>query len=330
MLEVLGLHVASEAVYRVMLEEPRYGVAEIAARLSWTTEQVHEALDELGRLSLLRASRDEPGAQRAISPEVGLPALLARQETELAMHQEKIAASRRAVAAIVADYAELRPAQSRAEVEQLASRDSVRHRLEELVHSCRTEILSFVPGGAQCEETSMAARSFGVTWAERGIQARGVYLDSVRNHPPTLHHLRRLHEQRVQIRTTAALPLQMTIFDREIALVPIDSEQHQRGAALHHGRGTVAALCALFEQTWRAAHPLGAERDRDESGLTSQEREVLHLLAEGHTDDSVARRLGISVRTGRRITADLLKRLGARSRFQAGALAAARGWIDAA
>jgi len=328
MLKLLGLHTAAEAVYRVMLDEPGYGVAEIAGRLSWTTDQVRAALDELGRLSLLRPSREEPGAQRAISPEVGLSALLARQEAELAERQERIAASRRAVAAIVADYAERRSAQNRTEVEQLAGLDSVRARLEELVHACRVEILSFVPSGVQGEENPEPARPLGVAVAGRGVQTRDIYLDSVRNHPPTMRHLRRLCEQRVQVRTTASLPLRMMIFDRRSALIPIDPEQSQRGAALHHGLGMVTALCALFEQTWRTAHPLGTDRERDESGLTGQEREVLRLLAQGHTDEGVARRLGISVRTVRRITADLLKRLGAHSRFQAGALAVARGWID--
>jgi len=41
----------------------------------------------------------------------------------------------------------------------------------------------------------------------------------------------------------------------------------------------------------------------------------------------IARKLGVSVRTSRRITAELTQRLGARSRFQAGARAVERGWI---
>ncbi|MEH1017726.1 helix-turn-helix transcriptional regulator [Micromonospora sp. CPCC 206060] len=52
--------------------------------------------------------------------------------------------------------------------------------------------------------------------------------------------------------------------------------------------------------------------------MTEREREVLRLLAQGYTDESVARSLGVSLRTARRIAADLMVRLGARSRFQAG------------
>ncbi|MET8624763.1 helix-turn-helix transcriptional regulator, partial [Kitasatospora sp. NPDC004669] len=54
---------------------------------------------------------------------------------------------------------------------------------------------------------------------------------------------------------------------------------------------------------------------------------TLGLLADGHTDDAIAKRLGVSPRTARRIATDLMERLSARSRFQAGALAAKAGWL---
>jgi DNA-binding NarL/FixJ family response regulator len=62
--------------------------------------------------------------------------------------------------------------------------------------------------------------------------------------------------------------------------------------------------------------------------LTPQERKLLSLLAAGSTDESAGRRLGLSARTVRRMVANLLTRLGAGSRFQAGAEAARRGWLD--
>jgi DNA-binding CsgD family transcriptional regulator len=55
--------------------------------------------------------------------------------------------------------------------------------------------------------------------------------------------------------------------------------------------------------------------------MSDREWEVLQLLAQGHTDETVARTLGVSLRTARRVAADLMVRLGARSRFQAGLMA---------
>nr|WP_241832347.1 LuxR C-terminal-related transcriptional regulator [Pseudofrankia sp. EUN1h] len=54
---------------------------------------------------------------------------------------------------------------------------------------------------------------------------------------------------------------------------------------------------------------------------------LLQLLADGAKDESAARSLGVSVRTVRRMVADLMRRLEARSRFQAGILAKRRGWL---
>ncbi|WP_155354621.1 LuxR C-terminal-related transcriptional regulator [Acrocarpospora macrocephala] len=51
------------------------------------------------------------------------------------------------------------------------------------------------------------------------------------------------------------------------------------------------------------------------------------MLLEGQTDEGAARRLGLSLRTVRRSMSSLMTRLGARSRFQAGARAVQRGWL---
>jgi len=54
---------------------------------------------------------------------------------------------------------------------------------------------------------------------------------------------------------------------------------------------------------------------------------VLKMLASGFTDEAVARRLDVSLRTVRRMMSRLMKMLGTRSRFETGARAAERGWI---
>jgi DNA-binding CsgD family transcriptional regulator len=54
---------------------------------------------------------------------------------------------------------------------------------------------------------------------------------------------------------------------------------------------------------------------------------LLELLADGLKDEAVARALGVSVRTVRRMVAELMNRLDARSRFQAAILAKQRGWL---
>ncbi|MFI6040941.1 response regulator transcription factor [Nocardia sp. NPDC051321] len=60
---------------------------------------------------------------------------------------------------------------------------------------------------------------------------------------------------------------------------------------------------------------------------SARELELIQLLCEGHTDEAAARRMNLSVRTVRRLTQQLMGHLGARSRFEAGVLAARMGLI---
>jgi len=329
MLEALGVSLDAEKVYRAMLAEPRIGVAQLAEGLGWTDAQVRGGLDELARLSLLRPSWEAPGALRLVNPEVGLSSLLAEQEAELVERQRQIAASRAAVAAVVADYADLNPSRQHSDIEQLVGIDAVRSWLEARAHAGLSEVMGFNTGGAQSEQSMAASKPLDQEALERGTVMRTIYLDSARNDPPTLTYLRWLAETGGQVRTLPTLPLRMVIFDRKQALIPVNPEHSKTGAVVQRGPGMVAALCALFEQMWQSAKPVGQEKHRDDQGLTGQEQAIITLLAEGWTDDVIARKLGVSVRTSRRITAELTQRLGARSRFQAGARAVEHGWVKA-
>lgn len=87
----------------------------------------------------------------------------------------------------------------------------------------------------------------------------------------------------------------------------------------------VATLAAMFEQLWQEA---GADPgDRGDGRGGGREQAVLRLLRTGASDAAAARLLGVSVRTYHRDVAGLMVRLGATTRFPAGALAAERGWL---
>jgi len=121
--------------------------------------------------------------------------------------------------------------------------------------------------------------------------------------------------------------MQLVIVDRNVAILPISPADPAVGALEVHNPGLLVALSALFEQVWNLGTPLNAEVVRNAQGLSPHEQEILNLLAMGHTDDSVARRLGLSVRTVRRTIAEVTDRLDATSRFQAGVRAAHNGWV---
>ncbi|MEV5567996.1 helix-turn-helix transcriptional regulator, partial [Streptomyces sp. NPDC052196] len=126
--------------------------------------------------------------------------------------------------------------------------------------------------------------------------------------------------------TVAYLPFRMQIADRRAALIPLRHEDSTQGALLVEEPAVVSALCALFDMVWSTATPLGTDALTEET-LSAQERELLRLLAQGLTDEGVARKLGVSIRTERRMVTNVSEVLGAQSRFQLGQRAAEMGLV---
>ncbi len=56
------------------------------------------------------------------------------------------------------------------------------------------------------------------------------------------------------------------------------------------------------------------------SDLSDRERQVIHLIAEGHTDAEIAAQLCISVFTAQNHVKSILRKLDARNRTQASAI----------
>ncbi|MCJ0871740.1 LuxR C-terminal-related transcriptional regulator [Streptomyces sp. AP-93] len=315
----------------MLLRHPEFTPAELAQFLKWPLEKVREALDECERLSLIRCSPEDNTRILLVGPEVGLQALLVRRESEFQRRQQEIAESRVEVSRLIDEYAAAQEERRRTDVERLVGIDEIRCRIEELANECEHTMMSFHPGGGLTSSHRSASRPVNELMLERGVEMRTVYLDSIYNDPASVDHARGLAERGAHVRTTAMLPPRMLIYDRARAVIPIDPEVSAAGALVFRGPGIMATLCNLFEQVWEKAAPISGgrphRRETEHGELSGQEQTVLQLLGEGYTDEVVARKLGVSVRTCRRITADLMARLGARSRFQAGLRAVELGWL---
>ncbi|AUY48329.1 LuxR family transcriptional regulator [Streptomyces sp. CB01881] len=323
MFEVLGLASGAAVVYQAMLDHPGYSVDDIATHCGLTPVQVHDHLDELSRLALVRISAEWPGQLRAVSPEIGLADILARQEAELADRQAKLAASRAAVTRMVAARAEQRSTHG----ERLLGMDAIHSRLERMGRSATTEVLSSQPGNQRPEDLT-ASRPADTEALGRGITMRTLYQDATRSQPHVATYAHWLLNQGSEVRTAPTIPQRLIIVDRTQALVPIDPADNRKGALYVTEPGILATLLDFFEQAWNAAVPLGATRPKDpQTGLTPTERELLRLLGSGLTDDAAGQRLGISSRTVGRHMSSIMERLDASSRFEAGIKAAHKGWL---
>lgn len=329
MLEQLGLDEIDEQVYWSLLTDPDLGIAGLAAKLALTEDQVCVALDRLGELTLLRSSRHTPGRLRPVSPEYGLQILLARQEAELEERQREIAASRVSVQQMVEEYSTLRRQSTRVEIEQIAGLDAIQVRIEEMIQGAQTDCRSVVPGGPVSPEVLAAARPLDEALFRRGIHQRVLYQEAVRASTHTVEYGRWMTENGAEVRTFPVLPPRMLIVDSTTALVPSAPEAPALGAVCVSAPGLVSVLIALFEQTWQLATPLAEPGVPTSSGgLSATERALLRMLASGMTDEAAAKRLGVSLRTVRRRMDELMARLDAHSRFEAGLKAGKRGWLE--
>ncbi|MGW7534246.1 LuxR C-terminal-related transcriptional regulator [Amycolatopsis sp. NPDC054798] len=325
MLRQLGLDAVSERIYRSMVENRDWGMNELSGNLELPRADVAVAIGKLERLDLVRRSKETPGSLRIVDPEIGLHSLLRSQQELLLKKQEEFLATQAAVAGLLAD---LPPTGHRAEVEQLTGLDEVHHRLAIVARESEEECLSLIPGRMGTPAAIVAGAELCQEALARGTKVRSIYIDSARNDQPTAAHAAELTEIGAELRTAPVVPVRMVVGDRRAALVSSNPELSWSSAVYLSGAAVVSALIAFFEQLWSGAVPFCARLPVDSRGLSGQEREMLKLLARGTTDDAVAKRLGVSLRTVRRMMADLMDRLGARSRFEAGLRVAELGWLD--
>jgi DNA-binding CsgD family transcriptional regulator len=163
----------------------------------------------------------------------------------------------------------------------------------------------------------------------RGVRYRVVVPDTARTAPVLATRLGTLALAGADTRTVPEVPTDALIIDGSVVVLPVDRTASGRalGAAVFRLSSVVTTTMELFERVWLAAAPMRPTDQPDAAELNAREKELLSLLSSGSTDESAAARLDVSVRTVRRMVADIMNRLGARSRFQAGVKAADRGWL---
>ncbi|GAA3820527.1 helix-turn-helix domain-containing protein [Streptomyces coacervatus] len=329
MLEAVGFDRATHDVYRAMLLHPSWTFEDITRHTSLTSDQVRAALDRLTELSLLHEATDHRFVP--VSPEVGLSPRLQRLEAELDEQRARLSRDRAALAALTSEYAARAALIGDGGVERLTGDEAVRARVTELVNNARTEVCALAPAAAAASDEWLDERqSVALSLLRRGVRTRTVHLDSVRNNATAVDRAAWLASLGGEARTMPTLPMHLTLCDRSAAVMPVDPDDQAHGVLLIRHPSLVRALEELFLMVWERASPLGGASVTvtPPDGLPAErDLTLLRLLEAGLTDEGISRKMGVSLRTVRRNMSDLFKRLGAQSRFQAGAEAVRRGWL---
>jgi DNA-binding CsgD family transcriptional regulator len=268
------------------------------------------AVDQLCADGLLAASAEESGAVRAVNPALALPALAASRVWGLSAGDVRPQAL--SIAQLIAHHQPPDP-------DQLHGLDEMNSFAEHLVANARREV--FILSGQHRAGSFEFAVPIAEAVLRRGAQFRLVWRSELIRTPSVAAYATWLRTRGAAPRIVPTLPTTMLVVDRSVAMV-VDGDQ----AVVNRSPSAVAPLCALADQVWGKGSP-GIRRHQQPVEQTPRHHKVLRLLADGLTDDAIARQVGVSVRTVRNDMAAAMLSLDARSRFQAGVRAAQLGLL---
>jgi len=319
----LGIDDEAESVYRLILAVGPVSVLDLAERVSHPRARLERILETLRDAGLL-ARRMGGDEYAPVDPRYALRTAMNRLSEDIQrLHNE--------VPALAAQFDRGQvTATETVGTRVLSDPDAIASWYSRLQHEVRHDFLAFDrPPYVTASMDPLEPVSI-----DRGVRWRAVYAAESFEIDGTWEEVQELLRRGEQSRVVAHLPLKLAIADGEVALISLTHDSDRVDALVTHSRPLIEALTELFEYHWARALPVGdSERRPTQLGTTpprspsTEERALLSLIGAGLKDETIARQLGISVRTLRRRTQDLFADLGADNRFQAGVEAARRGWV---
>ncbi|MFD9948506.1 LuxR C-terminal-related transcriptional regulator [Nonomuraea sp. NPDC059023] len=325
-LTVIGITAPAEQVYRYFLRHRGESISSVPDALSMDFEAVEEAVETLGRLSMLDLT--DRYRITATQPRVAIERLVERRLEELNAETRRVFAAREAIVSFQQDTHT--GDHTRAlDIERVEDGSRVRQRLDDLAFLCHEETLCLHPGGPFNQIMIDSAMPLDTRSLRRGLRMKEIFHPRALDEPRMVSYLRELVNLGAEIRITEQPMDRLLMYDRAVAVVPIDPRQDSAGALLVREPGLVSQLYIYFEGLWKNAVELREYIDppTGKPDLSEMERRVLAAIATADKDEIAARTLDISVRTYRRHVADLMARLGAANRFQAALRAKEEEWI---
>ncbi|WP_113700128.1 helix-turn-helix transcriptional regulator [Nonomuraea lactucae] len=324
-LQTLGLDPAQAALYTSVLRLHRATLAEVAEAMGGPADKVSRQLDDLVKLGVVD---EQSGEYLARHPAGALGRLIADRLDRLAEESRRIDSALGSIRGLIRDYDAGRDYQSGPFPVELVSGADVLYEsvVGMAVQSPPMTLLTAIPDGRTMTDF---VRKFADPWIdaqERGLlEVRAVIPVGTLPLPGVRDQLTRLLEAGGGVRTLDRVPSWFMTAGPEAAGLPAlwggNLPDHAYNFYLVRTPIVVGVLRSLFEELWGRAVPMPWGGGSD--GVV----QVLRLAAQGMCDESIARQLGVSLRTVRARFAEAMSRLGAQSRFHAGVEAARRGWL---
>ncbi|MEU9340180.1 helix-turn-helix transcriptional regulator [Streptomyces sp. NPDC048278] len=338
----------AQELYRAMSRNAGLGVPEAADLVRIPTARLGETQQRLIELGLLEPVQSTDTQEEACpvryvtsTPEVSLARLMQRGEGMWNLIQREMEATHAAMSVVASEFTHTQAAKMQViYADMITDRRRIEQMLSDAAESATDEILSVhtsVPNSVEALETGRARNRRAM---ERGVRMRTVHLASTARSSHGYTHLKALDTDGMQVRLLHHVPFRLLIVDDSFAVTPGVPDRGSSTVMMLRGREITRLLREVFEFCWLNSAPFGSANEPDvpeeESGTdsgqqpTAQQRVMLQMMSEGMKDESVSRKLGISVRTVGRMVNSLMVQLNVQTRYQLGVHAARMGWITGA
>lgn len=321
---------AAEAdLYEMLLEQPGLTVPEAAERAAVTVAQARRMMQSLEEKGLVSRSTSKPPRHFPAPPDTAIEVLILHRREEL--ERARLAAGR-----LLAKFHQGAMPRNQLElVEVVSGRDAFAQRYLQMKRSVTSEWMAFdkppyVTMPSDCVDAEMEVLR------REGVRYRVIYDREALDRPGQLTSLREGLAAGEQARAFTQLPMKLAVADRRLGFIPLRLEEPRTAALILHESPLLSAVALLFETIWERASPITLANNNtptvvaDASDeISTADRDLVALLALGLQDQTVARQLGVGVRTVERRIKRLLETLDATTRFEAAVKAVARGWVNA-
>jgi sugar-specific transcriptional regulator TrmB len=313
-----------ERIYRALLRAGAASVADLARAVDIPPRRAQRLLQSIERKGFATRSAERPVRYIAIAPDIAIEARVRQREQNL-----------RSVRAAIADFRE-ETARRRTKapdeqiVELITSGEAVTLAFTQLAAAAQHDVVTLQRAPvlvSSLDETRAPRDNVSGNAFAHGVRVRAIVDSEFLALPGAVGRVRRDMASGEEVRAVAALPFKSIIFDRRIALVPLNLHDAAAPSLLVRSSALLDALYALFELLWERSTPIvfspaGVAESGGAADVALDADQLVPLLAAGLNDKAIAQELRLSPATLARRVASLMRAHNTRTRFQLGWMAA--------
>lgn len=321
------LDATSLEVYRYAVGHPGWTRPEASEALGLTLRRIDDAIGELSDRRLLSPQAGSGNGLIAVSPDVALADLVDADERAVQDLNARISAQRRELSSLLPTFLDARKnVLASTSVETLEDPNLIHRVLIDYGRDVTEKVYIAQPGQGSTADVHEESVRKDLDLLGNGVRRRTLYDTSTRDHVPTRKAVEAIAAGGGEFGVLPFIPLRILIFDDKLALVGRQLTRDDKAALVIRDHSLINIFTHLFDTAWEISESFLAP-GQITSPLSSMQRSILRGLANGLSDESIARRLDINVRTCRRHIAWMLETLRADSRFQAALKAREAGWV---